>query len=127
MNKLYEYNKLKKSLLTPPSYIFGIVWPILYLMIGLSIIFYLSSKEKSILGILLFILQLLLNLSWSPIFFKFKNYKLSFIIILLLIIIVYFNIIEFGRTNLLSSYLLIPYLIWILFASYLNLYIVINN
>ena len=128
MNKLINYNKLIKSKLTPPSYIFGIVWPILYLMIFLSFMFYiLSSNKKSIYVIILFIIQIILNLSWSPVFFRFNKIKIAFIIIILLWLSILGLIINFYKINQLASYLLIPYFIWVTFATYLNLFIILNN
>ena len=117
------YKNLKKSLLTPPGYVFKIVWSILYLFITLSFIFNkkycLNCKEN-----ILFIIQLFLNLSWTPIFFKFKMIKLSLFIILF---IIYFTIRYINTSKTISKVLLIPYILWLFIAFYFNLYIVINN
>lgn len=120
------YKTLNKSKLTPPDFVFPIVWNILYLMIIISFIIYLRDKPTTI-GITLFIIQMILNLSWSPVFFTKKDTKLAFYIIILLIIFLVLTIINFYNTNKLSSYLLLPYLIWVLLASYLNYYIISNN
>ena len=120
------YKSLNKSKLTPPDFVFSIVWNILYLMITISFIIYIRDKPTQF-GIIFFIIQIILNLSWSPVFFGFKNIKLAFYIIILLVISLFLTIINFYKTNKLSSYLLLPYLLWVLLAIYLNYYIIINN
>jgi tryptophan-rich sensory protein len=121
------YNKLNKSSLTPPNYIFSIVWPILYIMMGTSFYIYISSNNYNTSGIILFIIQLVLNLSWQPIFFKYKMIFESYNIMILLYIILCLTHNNFKAVNIYSSYLLIPYILWINFALYLNFYIVKHN
>lgn len=120
------YEQLVKSKLTPPNYVFPIVWSILYLMIIASFIIYLTGT-KTTTGIILFCIQTGLNLAWSPVFFKWKNPKLALVIVGLMWLFILFTIISFHSTNPLASYLLIPYLIWVSLATYLNYYIVANN
>ena len=120
------YKSLNKSKLTPPDYVFPIVWTILYLMIITSFVIYLSGN-KTTLGIILFCIQMALNLSWSPVFFKFKKPKIALVIVGLMWISILGTIISFNLTNPLASYLLIPYLVWVSLATYLNYYIVANN
>ncbi len=123
------YNSLTKPFLNPPNAIFSYVWGILYFMIFLSFVFY--TKEKSIIskrkGYIYFILQLLFNFIWTPIFFILNNIPLSVLIILILDILVILNIKSFYKISKLSAYLLIPYLLWILFATYLNISILLLN
>jgi tryptophan-rich sensory protein len=117
------YNDLKKSSLTPPGYVFGIAWSILYLFIAISFLFnkiYCFNCEENIF----FMIQLFLNLIWTPVFFKFKMIKLSLFIILF---IIYFTIRYINISKSISKILLIPYLLWLFIALYFNLYIVINN
>lgn len=117
-------NNINQSKLTPPPIVFKIVWPILYLLMIISYILYIqNSNDISII----FFLQLFLNFLWIVIYFKFHQLLLSFIIILCLIIAIIANIISFYKINHLSAYLLLPYLFWTIFASYLNWYIFINN
>lgn len=122
------YRQLKKSPLTPPSWIFPIVWPILYITIIVSGVIYVQNggSIKST-GFAYYIISWILNLSWSPIYFTYKMTGISFIVILLMIVFIYLTIIEFFTTSKLSSYLLLPYLIWVSFASYLNGYIYFMN
>ena len=128
MNNIW-YDNLKKSYLTPPNYVFSIVWSILYASIFLSFLLYLKNNEndKNNYGLKLFLIQLLLNLSWAPIFFIFKKPLLSLFIIIILWVFIFATMISFYKLNRLSSYLLIPYFIWVSFATYLNFFIVSNN
>jgi len=114
-------NKLKKPELNPPNYIFPIVWTILYLMIGIS--YYLAlSKTKDIKNWILPILHLLLNFSYSPMFFYFRELLLSSILTTLILITGLMIIYQFSilDKSLISTYLLIPYIIWLCFANYLS-------
>jgi benzodiazapine receptor len=121
------YKKLKKPTYNPPNYIFGIVWPILYLMIGLSI--YLGIKGRTDLFIyILIISHLILNFSYSPLFFYFKQILISSIITFLVLITALWIIYEFFKTKkYISIYLFIPYIIWLSFANYLSWSIYILN
>jgi benzodiazapine receptor len=123
------YEKLNKSTLTPPSYVFGIVWPILYILIITSGIIFLTqtNNEYFALGLGLYIVQWVLNIVWSPLFFQYKQVFASFIVIITLIFVVGFTIIIFGSANKIAATVLIPYFIWISFAAYLNGYIWYNN
>jgi tryptophan-rich sensory protein len=134
MSTLNETNKdwyatLDKSPLTPPSFLFGIVWPILYILIIISgILFFINTpKEWLVIGVIIYAVQWILNLTWSPLFFMYKQLLLSFIVIVTLLITIGVNIFIFSQGSLLSASLLIPYFIWVSFASYLNGYIVFNN
>jgi len=121
------YNNLKKSPLNPPPWVFGIVWPILYTLMAASFILVWrtpTSKAHKQLGLTAFIVQLILNLSWSPTFFRYKQLNLSLVIIILTWISIGFTGVLFYRVNPLAAYLLVPYWIWVSFAIYLNAYIV---
>ena len=119
------YETLNKSSLTPPSYVFGIVWPILYVMIIASGVVFVSqpNNEYLALGTALYILQWILNLAWSPLFFRYRQISVSLLVILILVIVVSGTVYVFGTQNIIASVLLVPYLVWISFASYLNGYI----
>ena len=115
------YLSLNKSELNPPSYVFGIVWPILYVLMMISA--YLAYNK--IYGI--FLIQLAFNAGWSWLFFRFQMPLISLIDICLLIVLNLYITILMYRENKLAFILFIPYVLWISFASYLNLFIVINN
>lgn len=122
------YPMLHKSPLTPPNILFPIVWSILYLFMGISIGLILISKTKNKrFFVLLFVAQILLNGLWSILFFKMQNPLLGFIDILLLDILVLWYTIASYRKSPLSSLLFWPYAAWILFATYLNFYILLYN
>ena len=100
-----------------PGWIFPVVWSILYVMMGISS--YLIRDDRKLLNI--YIVSLVMNLFWPIIFFGFKLKVLGFFWILLLILVVGYMIYRFYDKNKVSAYLLIPYLLWIIFASILNL------
>jgi len=116
------YNTLNKPFFTPPAKIFMPAWIILYILIFTSLILYMNVKtfENKTPGYIAFIIQLILNLSWSPVFFGMNNIELSFAIIVLLLIAIIFTIIFFYRISKIAAMLLIPYLLWVIFATYLN-------
>ena len=124
INPYIDYNSLVQPPLSPPSIVFPIVWTILYVLMGIS--YYLlknpSKKEK-----IIYFVQLGVNALWSVFFFIGKFYLFSFIWIVLLDVLVIFMIGIFYHNNKASAYLQIPYLIWILSATYLNLGIYILN
>jgi benzodiazapine receptor len=121
------YLKLNKSSLTPPGYIFSIVWPILYILMSISV-WIIWNKEKEItFPIQLYIIQLILNFTWSPLFFKYHCINESLFLLLLIWILVFIIIDLFYSIDKIAGLLLIPYLIWLTFAFYLNYYIVKNN
>lgn len=100
-----------------PGWIFPVVWSVLYILMGVSS--YLVKDNKKLMNI--YKLNLFVNLTWPFIFFTFDLKVLAFFWILLLIIIVGIMIYEFYKENKLAGYLLIPYILWLIFASILNL------
>ena len=100
-----------------PGWIFPVVWSILYIMMGISS--YLISDDSKLIKI--YIVSLVINLLWPIIFFSFGFKVLGFFWILMLILVVGYMIYKFYDKNRVSAYLLIPYLLWIIFASILNL------
>jgi tryptophan-rich sensory protein len=115
------YTSLNKSDLNPPGYVFGIVWPILYILMMISA--FLSYEKIYIV----FNIQLVLNAAWSWLFFKFQMPLVSLLDIYLLIALNIFILTLMFKESKLAFLLFIPYVVWISFASYLNLFIVINN
>ena len=115
------YLSLNKSELNPPGYVFGIVWPILYLLMMISAV--LSYKKV----FNLFIIQLIFNAAWSWLFFRFQMPLFSLLDIYLLIGLNSYILKLMYEESKLAFVLFTPYVLWITFASYLNLYIVINN
>lgn len=122
------YPFLNKPSLTPPNFIFLIVWSILYFCMGISIglIWNTKHRKRKILR-WLFSFQLLLNFTWSIYFFYFQNPFLGFIDILLLDIFVIYYMMKSYSIKKMSSLLFIPYILWLLLATYLNGYIMLYN
>lgn len=116
-----NYGDMVKPPLSPPSYIFPIVWTILYILMGIS--YFIATKDNGNDKELnqIYILQLLVNFFWPIIFFVLKMYFTAFFWIILLLILVIIMIKELLKNNKISGCLQIPYLIWLLFATYLNI------
>ena len=115
------YLGLVKSNLNPPGYVFGIVWPILYLLMGITI-----WRTYSVIKNLFYV-QLFLNAIWSWLFFSFHLPLIALLDIWLLIFINLKILLLISKEDKLAAFLFAPYIMWLFFASYLNLYIVINN
>lgn len=119
------YSDLIKSEFNPPDYFFKIAWIILYLMIGIVIGNLYRNKKKNIQKIKLFFIQFVLNISWSTIFFQFHQIGLALINIFLILIFTLIFTFKLEKRNLIL--LMIPYILWLTFAAYLNYQIYINN
>ncbi len=121
------YAQLNKPFFSPPNFLFGPVWTVLYLLMGISLYIVwnknLKNKNKD-KAIKTFILQLVLNLLWSLIFFGLHQPLLAFITIIILWISILMTIKYFYKISKPAAYLLIPYILWVSFASILNLAIV---
>ena len=126
-SRFMDYAELKQPPLAPPSVLFPIAWSVLYLLMGIS---FAILKDKGVadnnISILYFV-QLAVNLLWPVAFFVLKWRLFAFIWILLLDALVIATAIGFYRRDNKSGLLQIPYVLWVLFASYLNLGIVILN
>lgn len=108
--------------LSPPVFLFPIVWTLLYALMGIGaarVSLTSPSAERS-LGLNLFVVQLIVNFFWSLIFFNAGAYGFAFLWLLLLIALVVWMILSFRRTDPLAALLQIPYLLWLIFAAYLN-------
>ncbi|MCK9393577.1 MAG: TspO/MBR family protein [Candidatus Paceibacterota bacterium] len=116
------YLSLTRPIFAPPGWLFGPVWAILYAMMGVS--FYLIWEKRNEFKIntasTLFFVQLFLNFFWSIIFFRWHNLSLAFYEILILLIILFFNFYYFKKISKTAAYLLIPYILWVFFATILT-------
>ncbi len=121
-----KFAALKAPPLAPPAALFPIVWTILYTLMAVSITLVIS-KGNSDEAAKAYYLQLIANFIWPFLFFNLGALTLAFVWLLLLIALVIVMIVRFYRVSPLAAYLQIPYLIWLLFAAYLNLgYVVLN-
>lgn len=123
------YSALDRSPLTPPNYVFPIAWTILYAIIAICgwIIWQATSMTGLRLTKFLYAMQLILNFSWTPLFFRYHLHGLSLIVLIakdiIAALIIYLTYKKFRSVSL----LMFPYLLWILFATYLNFYIWQHN
>ena len=122
-----DYGSLEKPALSPPSIIFPIVWTILYILMGISYGILESKNLNDNNTKVIYNIQLFVNAMWSIFFFTLKWRFFAFIWILILDILVIKMIVEFYKKNKLAGLLQLPYLLWILFASYLNIAIYLIN
>jgi benzodiazapine receptor len=116
------YETLNRPSFNPPNWIFAPVWTTLYILLGISLFLIWkqhSSKERN-LAILIFLLQLILNFSWSFIFFYFNMIGLALIEIILLWINIIIMLVLFYKIKPIAAYINIPYLLWVAFATLLN-------
>lgn len=116
------YVTLNKPSFNPPNWIFGPVWTTLYILMGISLflVWKQAPGKKRNRAILVFLLQLLLNFSWSFIFFYFNMIGFALIEIILLWISIVVMLILFYKIKPIASYINIPYLLWVTFATVLN-------
>ncbi len=122
------YPTLVKSALTPPGYVFAVVWSVLYLLMGISAGLVWNSRAMySWMLVLLFVVQLVLNLAWSFCFFYMKSPVLAFAVLVVLFMFVVLYVAGSYTRNRWAAIMNIPYLLWLGFAGYLNLYVVMNN
>ena len=124
------YVQINKSELTPPGFVFGLVWPALYfLMITSGIIVRHNTRRMQWAGMSFsfFFMQLTLNLAWSVMFFFFHKPLWALVDIVCLWVLITLMMGEFYKYSRWAAWLQVPYLIWITFATYLNVYIVLNN
>ncbi len=125
--KLFE--EINKPPLSPPGWLFPVVWTILYVLMGIALYLVVMTKtrENKTPAIISFGVQLFFNFFWSIIFFNAQAYLFAFIWLILLWVAIVVNIYLFNKINSTSAKLLIPYLVWVTFAGYLNLGIYILN
>lgn len=118
------YVFLNKPSFSPPNWLFAPVWTTLYLLMGISLYLnWIKKERKARENVKLFFLQLAINAIWTPVFFGAKNIFLALMIIIILWMLIVAMIFRFYKINKASSLILIPYLIWVSFATILNYFI----
>ena len=127
---LEQYQALTKPLLTPPPVVFIVAWSVLYLLMGVAAyrvsIAYVDAKQKTV-ALRWYYAQLLLNLIWPTLFFGFGLLKTAAVVLVLLWVAVLITLLHFLYIDKPAGYLLVPYLLWLSFAAYLNTgYILLN-
>jgi tryptophan-rich sensory protein len=118
------YTTISKPSFNPPNWLFAPVWISLFLLMGVSLFLVWKKDNK---GLIIFFIQLFFNILWSIAFFGLKSPLFGFIIIIVLWILILLTIIRFFKISKLAGWLLIPYILWVSFASILNFSIWIIN
>ena len=121
------YSQLVKSNYNPPDWVFAPVWTTLYLMMTLAIWVFWLSKNRDMNTVYIYLIHIVLNTTWSVVFFGLHQILLALIVLLVLIFLIIILILRFKRVNLISVYLMIPYLLWTSYALFLNFNLLILN
>lgn len=123
MSNSKTYMQFNKPPFSPPSWVFPIVWVILFLLMAIAAYrIWLRGKQGEDItkALTLYALQLILNFFWPIIFFRFKLYGVAFFELLLLLVSIIMTTFEFNKLDKLAAYLMIPYILWVSFAGILN-------
>ena len=121
------YSLLIKPSYNPPDWMFAPVWTTLYLMMTIAIWTFWHSKNKNIKTIYIYFIHLIFNTTWSVVFFVFHKIFFALVILVILILLIITLIVRFKRVNMISYYLMIPYLLWCIYALILNTSLLILN
>ena len=121
------YSLLIKPSFNPPDWIFAPVWTTLYLMMTIAIWIFWHSKNRDMKTVYIYLIHLIFNTTWSVVFFVLHKMILALLILIILIYLIIILTLRFKRVSLLSSYLMIPYLLWCFFALMLNISLILLN
>ena len=127
-NSMEIYSNTNQPSFAPPSILFPIVWTILYILMGISS--YMISQSNSYLkskAMYIYASQLIVNFIWPLIFFNARMFLFAFFWLLLLLILVIYMIVTFKKINKVSACIQIPYILWLIFASFLNFSVYLLN
>ena len=123
-----DFKVLERPPLAPPAWLFPVVWTILYILMGLAAYLVKDPRNRNTdRAMKFYYTQLALNFLWPIVFFRFDLYALGVVVLIALILLIIATMIEFFKIDKTAAYLLIPYLLWCLFALYLNIGIVVLN
>ena len=129
-DSMSTFERVAKPPLSPPGWLFPIVWTILYILMGIASYLVNTSKGPKTLSdsaLAIYALQLVFNFFWSIIFFNMEAYLFAFIWLIALWLLILWTTVSFYKINKTAGLLMIPYLIWVAFAGYLNLGIYLLN
>jgi len=121
------YSLLSKPTFNPPSWIFAPVWTTLYLMMTIAVWIFWHNKNRDMNTVYIYFIHLIFNTTWSIVFFVFHKLILALIVLFILISLITVLLFRFRRVNMVSFYMMIPYLLWCCFALILNLNLIILN
>lgn len=124
--KIYE--QLNKPAIALPGYTFGVIWSILFVLMGISsYIIYVSTSKQRVKALRLYGINLLLVCLWPIAFFTFSSYFIAFVIMIILWGVVFTMVSMFTQISRLAGWILLPYFIWVTYATYLNLQVLLLN
>ena len=121
------YSQLEKSNFNPPDWVFAPVWTTLYFMMTLAVWIFWHSKNRDTNTIYIYFIHILLNTTWSIVFFAMHNIFLALINLMILVLLIIVLTLRFKRVNNVSAYLMIPYLLWSCYALFLNFNLYLLN
>lgn len=129
MGSMENFSSLNKPPLSPPGWLFPVVWTILFVLMGIAsyIVLERGSFAETRTALFFYGVQLFFNFFWSIFFFNFELYYFSFLWLLALWVLIIITAVLFFRISKPAGYLMIPYILWVTFAGYLNLGIAILN
>lgn len=127
-NAMSAFESMNKPPLAPPGWLFPVAWTILYILMGIASFLILKHDyEEHLFTIFIYCLQLLFNFTWRIIFFTYEAYVFAAVWLALLVVMIIFLIIRTSKFSISAMIMLIPYLVWCLFAMYLNVGIAVLN
>lgn len=124
------YKSLVLPNAAPPAGVFPVVWTVLYILMGIAAYLVWKSNADQTdkkCALILYLVQLAVNFIWPLLFFKLDHYLFAFIWLMALLVLIVLTIMAFSKISKLAARLMIPYLLWVLFASYLNLSVYLLN
>ncbi len=124
---MQTFEMINKPPLSPPGWLFPVVWTILYVLMGIASYIIYTSEQDTTLALTFYAIQLALNFFWSLIFFNLEAYLFAFIWLVVLWAFIALTMLSFYKISKPAAYLLIPYLLWVTFAGYLNFSIYLLN
>ena len=127
-NNMNIYDKINPPPLSPPGWLFPVVWSILFILMGVSAaIVFTSNSPKKDDALFVYAISLALNFSWSIFFFNMQSFIVSFVILVALWLSIIITMIKYYKINKAAAWVQLPYLLWVTFAGYLNFAIILLN
>ena len=124
---MQDFSSMAQPPLSPPAWLFPVAWTALYILMGVACYLVWISPQKAPNALFAYGIQLFFNFFWSILFFGIKNELLAFLWLLLLWTAILWTLVLFYRTRKTAGLLLVPYLVWVTFAGYLNLGVYLLN
>ena len=121
------YSEIILPSFNPPSWVFAPVWSTLYLLMTIAIWKFWHDKNRDMNTVYIYFIHLIFNTTWSIVFFVFHKMVLALVVLIALIFLIIILLLRFRRVNMISFYMMIPYLLWCCFALILNLSLIILN